>query len=140
MAPKFETIDGYLASLPEHARVVLEEVRRRIHQAVPGATETISYSMPTFVLNGSPLVHLAGWKHHLSLYPAPEQSEDADFEREFAAHRGDKGTAKFPYVEPMPYDLIQRTVAILVEQRSAESDKAAGNRVGGNLRSSGDLD
>ena len=124
MTARFESIDDYAASLPEPARVVLEEVRRRIHQVAPTATETISYSMPTFVLNGSPLVHLAAWKHHLSLYPAPAASDDADFERAFAPHRGDKGTAKFPYIDPMPYDLIQRTVERLIEQRSAQSDGA----------------
>ena len=121
MAARFENIDDYVASLPEHARVVVEEVRRRIHQVAPTATETISYQMPTLVLDGRRLVHFAAWKHHLSLYPAPAVSDDADFERAFAPHRGDKGTAKFPYVDPMPYDLIQRTVEMLIEQHSAES-------------------
>ena len=121
MAARFENIDDYVASLPEHARVVVEEVRRRILQIAPTATETISYQMPTLVLNGRRLVHVAAWKHHLSLYPAPAVSDDADFEQAFAPHRGDKGTAKFPYVDPMPYDLIQRTVEMLIEQHSAES-------------------
>jgi uncharacterized protein YdhG (YjbR/CyaY superfamily) len=124
MAAKFESIDDYVASLPARARVIVEEVRRRIHQVAPTATETISYQMPTVVLDGQRLVHFAGWQGHLSIYPAPAPSDDADFEREFAPYRGDKGTAKFPYVDPMPYDLIQRTVERLIEQRSAQSDGA----------------
>ena len=60
MAARFENIDDYVASLPEHARVVVEEVRRRIHQVAPTATETISYQMPTLVLDGRRLVHFAG--------------------------------------------------------------------------------
>jgi uncharacterized protein YdhG (YjbR/CyaY superfamily) len=121
VAARFESIDDYVAALPDHARVVVEEVRRRIHQIAPTAIETISYQMPTFVLDGRRVVHFAGWKDHLSLYPTPAASDDADFERAFAPHRGDKGTATFPYVDPMPYDLIQRTVEQLIEQRSAES-------------------
>jgi uncharacterized protein YdhG (YjbR/CyaY superfamily) len=116
MAAKFETVDDYLASLPEAARAVVQEVRRRIHRVVPGAQEAISYQMPTMRLDGRALVHFAGWKDHLSLYPAPAVTDDADFERAFAPHRGDKGTATFPYVDPMPYDLIERTVELLVRQ------------------------
>jgi uncharacterized protein YdhG (YjbR/CyaY superfamily) len=106
MAPTYDDIDAYLGTLPEAARAVVEEVRRRIHHVVPGAEETISYQMPTMTLDGRRFVHFAGWKQHLSLYPAPAVSADADFEREFAPHRGDKGTATFPNVDPMPYDLI----------------------------------
>jgi uncharacterized protein YdhG (YjbR/CyaY superfamily) len=118
MADEFVTIDDYLSSLPEDVRSVVAEVRRRIHDVVPSAVETISYQMPTITLDGKSLVHFAGWKRHLSLYPTPAVTTDADFEREFAPHRGDKGTAKFPYVDPMPYDLIERMVEILVAQRS----------------------
>jgi uncharacterized protein YdhG (YjbR/CyaY superfamily) len=112
-----ETIDEYVAGCPESVRPVLEEIRRRMHEAVPGAGETIRYSMPTLTLDGSSLVHFAAWKKHVAVYPAPEPTDDADFERAIAPHRGDKGTLRFPLDEPMPYDLIEQVVTHLVRAR-----------------------
>ena len=112
-----ETIDEYVAGCPEPVRPVLEEIRRRMHEAVPGAGETIRYSMPTLILDGSSLVHFAAWKKHVAVYPAPEPTDDVDFERALAPHRGDKGTLRFPFDEPMPYDLIEQVVTELVRAR-----------------------
>jgi uncharacterized protein YdhG (YjbR/CyaY superfamily) len=114
-----QTIDEYVAGCPEPVRPVLEEIRRRIHAAVPGAGEVLRYSMPTMTLDGSSLVHFAAWKKHIAVYPAPEPGDDAGFERALAPHRGDKGTLRFPLDEPIPYDLIDGVVAQLVRQRGA---------------------
>jgi len=63
------TVDHYLATQPESARPVLERVRTAIRKAAPKAEESISYKIPTYELNGSPLIYFAGWKKHYSLYP-----------------------------------------------------------------------
>ena len=115
MADQFVTIDDYLKSLPEDVRIILEEVRRKILNAAPAADETISYGMPTITLNGRYLVYFAAWKHHIGLYPIPTTNEV--FERELAPYRAAKGTVRFPLRRPVPYDLIGRLVALLVEQR-----------------------
>lgn len=52
MAQKFTDVDGYLASLPPDVRVVLEQVRQTIRDAVPDAEDTISYNIPTMVRRG----------------------------------------------------------------------------------------
>ena len=50
-----------------------------------------------------------------------------DFQRAFALHRGDKGHGEVPRtLDPMPYDLIQRTVEKLIEQHSPESGEPMG--------------
>ncbi len=113
-----DSVEAYAAALPVERRDVFEEVLRRIREVLPAAEETISYQMPTWRIDGESVVHLAAWKQHLSLYPAPALSDDVEFEEEFAAHRGDKGTARFAYVDPMPYDLIQRMVERLLAQRT----------------------
>ncbi|CUR55010.1 conserved hypothetical protein [metagenome] len=118
MAPKFTTVDDYLAALPEEQRLILEEVRRRLRAAMPAGEETISYQMPTVKLDGESVVHYAAWKKHLSLYPAPAVTDDPEFERAFADRRGEKGTATFAYTDPMPYELIQRMVEHLLAQRT----------------------
>jgi hypothetical protein len=48
-----ETVDEYLAAIPEPARTTLNKVRAVIRSvAPPAATEVISYGIPTFKYKG----------------------------------------------------------------------------------------
>ena len=64
------SIDEYIAGFPAETQTVLEELRVLIRACAPGATETISYAIPTFDLNGKHLVHFAGYERHVGFYPA----------------------------------------------------------------------
>ena len=116
MATAFATIDDYIASFPEGVQPILQRVRDTIGDVAPGADETISYGMPTVTLDGRYLVYFAGWKNHISVYPAPDGDES--FERQIAPYRASKGTLKFPLRKPVPYDLIEQVVQLLVKQRA----------------------
>jgi len=112
---RWETIDDYISSFPEDVQAVLGEVRRAIRDAVPGAGETIKYQMPTITLDGRSVVHFAAWKHHIGLYPLP--AVDGPLEQQIAPYDTGRGTARFRLDEPVPYDLIGRLAAMLVEHR-----------------------
>lgn len=112
MPDQFASVDDYLRRLPDDTRAILQELRRRLRAISPGTGETISYQMPTITLNGRSLVHFAAWKHHVALYPVPDG--EADFERDIAPYRSGKSTVKFPYGSPMPYELIERMVELLI--------------------------
>jgi len=118
--PAASSIDDYIAKFPADTQRALAEVRGIIRAAAPEATETISYAIPTFDLNGHHLVHFAGYAKHVGLYPTPS-GIDA-FPEELARYRTAKGSAQFPLDEPMPADLIRR----IVEFRVAESDRKYG--------------
>jgi uncharacterized protein YdhG (YjbR/CyaY superfamily) len=115
MSSRFVTVDEYVAALPADARPVLQEVRRTVHRVVPDVAETISYRMPTFVLDGRPLVHVAAWKRHLGLYPLPPM--DGDLATLVQPYRGTKDAMRLRYDRPVPYDLVERVLAVLLEQR-----------------------
>ncbi len=106
-------IGDYIARAPKSAQAVLEQVRRAIRQAAPGAEEAISYQIPTFRLNGN-LVHFAAWKKHLGFYPGA--TGIAAFQRELSAYEGNKGSVQFPLDRPMPLGLIKRIVKYRVAQ------------------------
>jgi uncharacterized protein YdhG (YjbR/CyaY superfamily) len=108
MAEHFSSVEDYLDSLAPEVRSAVEEVRATIHDAVPDGEDAISYNMPTLTLGDRRVVHYAGWKKHISLYPAPEG--DDDLEREVAPYVAGKGTLKFPLDRPLPHDLIARIV------------------------------
>lgn len=109
------TVGEYIASFPDDVQPILQEVRRRIRAVVPGASETISYRVPAMTLNGRHLVYFAGWKRHISLYPVPDADEA--LARELAPYLAGRGTVRFPLDAPIPYDLIERLVALLAQQR-----------------------
>jgi uncharacterized protein YdhG (YjbR/CyaY superfamily) len=103
-----KSVDDYIGSQPEAARGLLERVRKIIRRAVPGAEEMISYQMPTYKLNGQPVIYFAAWKKHYSLYPVTD-SLVAAFEDDLARYElSGKGTIRFPLSEPVPAKLIER--------------------------------
>ena len=117
MAVQFANVDDYVGSFPEDVQGVLAEIRRTIHHAVPGASESISYKIPTVTLNGRSFVYFAAWKSHVSLYPVP--AGDVKFQDEIAPYRASRGTVHFPLGKPIPYDLIGRMAAHLARETSA---------------------
>jgi uncharacterized protein YdhG (YjbR/CyaY superfamily) len=113
------SIDAYIAEFPPETKAVLEEVRALIREAAPEATETISYAIPTFDLNGKHLVHFAGYAKHVGFYPVP--SAMTAFAEELAPYKSGKGSAQFPLGGPLPVDLIRRIVEYRVAEIAAKT-------------------
>jgi uncharacterized protein YdhG (YjbR/CyaY superfamily) len=109
-------VDTYLASAPAGARTALQRLRKVISAAAPGADEGLSYGIPTFRLDGRPVVWYAAWKQHCSLYPIPAvMRADAGLK----AHETSKGTIRFLPTRPVPASLVRK----LVKARIAELRK-----------------
>jgi uncharacterized protein YdhG (YjbR/CyaY superfamily) len=115
--PTAATIDEYIAAFPPETQELLERVRAICREEAPAATETISYAIPTFDLDGRHLCHFAGFKKHLSFFPTG-QGADA-FADELKAYKGGRGTVQIPFGKPLPEDLIRRMVRYRVERVEA---------------------
>ncbi len=118
----FQSIDEYIAACPPESQDYLHEIRKLIRSLVPDAKEKISYQIACFELNGKNLIHFAGWKKHVSLYPVPAGSEA--FERQIANYVDGKGTVKFPLDELLPIKLIERIIKLHLK---ANKKKAKGD-------------
>jgi len=103
--------EKYIAAFPDEIQQRLNLIRETIRQAAPEATEKISYGMPTFYLKGN-LVHFAGYKNHIGLYPAPSGIEA--FQKELSVYKNAKGSVQFPHNQPLPIDLIRAIVKFRV--------------------------
>jgi uncharacterized protein YdhG (YjbR/CyaY superfamily) len=112
---KFKSVDEYITGQPKHIQEILKGVRRTIRKAVPTAIEEISYQIPAYKLNGTPMLYFAGWKHHYSLYPASDALAAA-FRKELAPYELRKGTMRIPISEPMPLKLIERIAKFRAKQ------------------------
>jgi uncharacterized protein YdhG (YjbR/CyaY superfamily) len=111
MPQKFTDVDSYIDTFPSEVQDVLMKIRRTIHDAVPGSTETISYNIPTMLRDGRRYVHFSGWANHVALYPIPDSS--AGLDEELEPYKAGKGTLKFMLNQPIPYELIGRIAAAL---------------------------
>lgn len=115
-----ETIDDYIQQAPADVQEILQTLRRVIQEEAPEAKETISYQLPTFMLNGN-LVHFAAFKNHIGFYPVP--SGITAFQQELAPYKQGKGSVQFPLDQPMPYDLIRRIVRFRVAENLEKGKK-----------------
>ena len=130
-------IDEYIAGFPPETQTVLEEMRALIRASAPGATETISYAIPTFDLNGRHLVHFAGFKNHIGFYPVPSGLEA--FKEDLRPYKQGKGSVQFPLGQPLPSGLDPPDRRVQGRREHRQSREVEISRVGGAPRAAEDL-
>jgi uncharacterized protein YdhG (YjbR/CyaY superfamily) len=111
--PKIATIDEYIMGFEPAIQKTLNELRDFVKAEVPEATEKISYGMPTVYLKGN-LVHFAAFKDHYGFFPTP--SGINEFEDELAPYKTGKGTLRFPFNEPIPWETLKKVIRYRVEE------------------------
>jgi uncharacterized protein YdhG (YjbR/CyaY superfamily) len=110
----YKTTDEYISYFPKTVQIKLNKIRGAIKEVVPPeAQEKISYSMPTFYLNGN-LVHFAAFKDHLSFFPTSSGVEK--FKNELTKYKTSKGTIQFSLNEELPIKLIKKIVKFRVKE------------------------
>ena len=96
----------------------MKQIRTTIQKEAPAAAESISYTMPTYKLNGKPLVYFAGYKNHIGFYATPTGHKE--FEKDLAQYKQGKGSVQFPIDQPMPLDLIARITKFRVNEQNTK--------------------
>lgn len=109
-----KTVDEYIAQFPQEVQTLLKQVRTTITQTCPESTESISYAIPAYKLNGKPLVYFAGYKKHVGFYATPTGHEA--FKDALSGYKQGKGSVQFPLTEPMPLQLIKDIVKFRMEE------------------------
>jgi len=113
---KHSDIDTYIKSFPSDVQNKLTEIRKLVKKLSPTTTETISYGIPTFKLNGKNLVHFAGYKKHIGFYPTP--STLTNFQSELSNYKTSKGAVQFKLDEVLPVNLIEKIIKFRIEESS----------------------
>jgi uncharacterized protein YdhG (YjbR/CyaY superfamily) len=112
------SISEYIAAFPPPVQALLERIRQTVRAAAPTAQETISYRMPAFRLNGI-LLYFAAFRSHIGIYPPV--AGDPALEKALSPYAGPKGNLKFPFDQPIPYDLIARIVTLRAQQQATKA-------------------
>ena len=109
-------VDGYIARLPADQAAALTKLRRQIKAAAPGLTESISYGLATFKLDGHAVIYFGAAKAHCAIYGPAIDAFAAELD---AYERTGKGTVRFAPAKPLPQALVTR----LVKRRVAQIKK-----------------
>ena len=103
-----QTVEDYLAAVPEPARGTLEKTRAVIRSVVPpGTEEVISYRIPAFK-HKKVIVWYAAFAKHCSLFPTAAIIEK--FKDELRGYTISKGTIQFPVDRALPAALLKKMV------------------------------
>ncbi len=113
---KPSTVDEYIATFDAPIRHQLEIVRDCLKSALPKATEKISWSMPTYWYKRN-LIHFAGMKKHIGLYPGAEAVVHFTEELDRRGYKHSKGAIQIPYGDELPLDFIKE-IALWCERNN----------------------
>jgi len=110
---KFKTTDEYHDQFNGVALKRLDEIRKSIKAAAPGAEEVISYNMPAFRQN-KVLVYYAAAKEHIGFYPTPNAIKI--FQKELTKYKTSKGAIQFPMDKSIPVALVKKIVRFRMKE------------------------
>jgi uncharacterized protein YdhG (YjbR/CyaY superfamily) len=94
----------------EELRSQLQSVRQVLINSLPGATEKISWSMPTYWKDHN-IIHFAAQKKHIGLYPGPETVACFAERLDEYGLRYSKGSIQIPYSDELPLKLVSEIAA-----------------------------
>ena len=105
-------VDQYLAAVPETSRAALQDLRKTISGVVPGATEAISYGVPTFKYKNHPLVAYGATATGTEVFDV--------FKAEVLDFKTGKGSIRFQPDKPIPRRLIKRIVKARIAENTSK--------------------
>ncbi len=120
-----DDVDSYLRGVEEPKRKTLQLLRRTILECVPEAEEVISYRVPAFRVRGKTVAGFAAFQSHLSYLPF-SGSVLAQLADELRGYTMTKSALHFPVDRPLPTALVQKLIAVRLEEASL----GTGNRAG----------
>ena len=103
---KIGTDDEYIQGFDPDIQKQLLIVRQCLQEALSDAAEKISWSMPTY-WKGHNIIHFAGQKKHIGLYPGTEAVVQFSKELDEYGYKYSKGSIQIPYSDSLPCELIK---------------------------------
>jgi len=107
-----QSVEEYIASIPEAARTHFDELRKIVRAEIPKAHEVMSYGIVGYKpdIKKRAIVFIGAWQDHVAMYPIPK---DDELRKELAPYIHGQGTLWFDLDKPLPTALIRKTVKAL---------------------------
>lgn len=122
----FQNVEAYISAFPDEIQKVLKKIRSVIKKAAPSANERISYGMPFYEYGDKgrkcELIFFAAFKKHISLFIPPKK--DLSIPDELKPYHVSKATYQFSINQSIPYNVIEKTVKMLVKANDGKKSHA----------------
>jgi uncharacterized protein len=116
-APKFHSVEQYVASLDPAKERTLRSVIDFILTQFPELESKISWNVPNIHRNGKYVVGICAYKHHLTVAPwSPLVIED------FKSRLGKFVVKKYCFQVPVDWEIDRELIKDLVRARLSELD------------------
>ena len=118
-------ISSHLKKFDKVQRAILSQLRKEILEELPTAQEGIKYGIPTFTIEGVPILGLDGYKAHNSLFPY-SGSTNQYLKKELAKYDQTKGSIHFSLDKPFPRPLLKKIIKVRIAQINASYPSKSG--------------
>lgn len=105
-------VDAYIDAAPEPHRSTLAALREMLTSILPQAEEGMSYGIPAFSVDGTPVAGYAYAKQHCSYFPHSGAVLDQVEPDLLDGYDWSKGTLRFPADQGPNERLVRRLVEI----------------------------
>jgi uncharacterized protein YdhG (YjbR/CyaY superfamily) len=114
-----DPIAAHLATLPQPQRDTLTALRATLRELLPDASESFSYNMPCFKVDGVAVAGYDGFKDHCSYFPHSGNVVGAITGIPAWCTVASKGTLQFPVDRPLPKTLVRKLVQARLREIAA---------------------
>ena len=118
-------VDKHLKKFAIDQRSILQNLREMIAVELPTATEAIKYGIPTFLIEGVPVLGYDGYKNHNSIFPY-SGSTNLMLVKELADYEQTKGSIHFAVDKRVPKPLLKKIIKAKIQQINAGYPKKTG--------------
>ena len=108
-------VDAHLKQFTPGQRKILQTLREDISTQLPTAKEIIKYGIPTFVIDGVPIVGFNGYKKHNSIFPY-SGSVTEKLKAELEKYEQTKGSIHFELDKTFPKTLLKKVLRAKFQQ------------------------
>ena len=114
MKSTIKDVTAYIQQFDKDKQAILNTLRSLIFQTVPQAEEKLSWSVPTYYLNGY-LIQFAAYERHLGFYSSPAEIQHCKSMLDGIPFNN-KNTIQLDYQKPLPADLIRELILYRVRE------------------------
>lgn len=108
-------VDKHLKKFDANQRAILSNLREMISDELPTAVEVIKYGIPTFVVEGIPVLGFDGYLKHNSIFPYCG-STNLLLKAELANYVQTKGSIHFAIDKRFPKPLLRKIIKAKISQ------------------------
>ena len=118
-------VAAHLRKFSPVQRKILVDLRDYIESRLPASTQDIKYGIPTFLIEGVPVIGFDGFKNHNSIFPY-SGSFNARLREELKNYEQTKGSIHFEVEKSIPKVLVKKILDERIKQINAMYPKKSG--------------